>query len=188
MENRTVIITALEQELNINQCPRGYQVVYSGVGKINAALATLKAIQTYKPEQIINFGTVGKINSDLTGLIEVLKVVQHDMMTEPLAPRGKTPFCEKPSVYLSNFGQYTCGTGDRFVTSYDQWFIESKIDVVDMELYAIASVAHAYQIPWRSYKYITDDANENSGSDWSNKVHTGQELFLEKLRNLNPHE
>lgn len=184
MKNQTVIITALEQELNIDQCPNGYQIVYSGIGKINAALTTLKVIQTYEPIQIINFGTVGKINPDLNGLIEIHKVVQHDMMTEPLAPRGMTPFCKKPSTYMSKHGKYTCGTGDRFVTSYDDWFSDSKIDVVDMELFAIANVAYEYQVPWRSYKYITDEANESSGTDWSDNVHTGQDLFLATLRNL----
>ena len=50
-----------------------------------------------------------------------------------------------------------------------------------MELFAIAAVAHHHGIPWQSFKYITDDANESSGEDWQSKVHHGQDLFLEKI-------
>jgi len=50
-----------------------------------------------------------------------------------------------------------------------------------MELFAIAAVAHAHQIKWLSYKFISDEANESSGQDWSKKVSQGQQLFLEKL-------
>ena len=53
-----------------------------------------------------------------------------------------------------------------------------------MELFAIAAVAHDHQIPWQSFKYITDDANENSGEDWQAKVHHGQDLFLERLTQI----
>jgi adenosylhomocysteine nucleosidase len=50
-----------------------------------------------------------------------------------------------------------------------------------MELFAIAAVAHHHHIPWRSFKYITDDANEDAGKDWQGKVHHGQDLFLNQL-------
>jgi adenosylhomocysteine nucleosidase len=53
-----------------------------------------------------------------------------------------------------------------------------------MELFAIAATAHSYQIPWRSFKFITDEANEEAGADWSERVHYGQQLFLEKLKQI----
>jgi adenosylhomocysteine nucleosidase len=53
-----------------------------------------------------------------------------------------------------------------------------------MELFAIAYVAHHHQIPWHSYKYITDEANESSANDWHQKVNHGQDLFIEKLKQL----
>jgi adenosylhomocysteine nucleosidase len=70
------------------------------------------------------------------------------------------------------------------VNSHDQWLHEQKVDLVDMELFAIAAVAHHHQIPWQSFKYITDDANENSGDDWQGKVNHGQELYLEMLAKI----
>ena len=56
-----------------------------------------------------------------------------------------------------------------------------------MELFAIAAVAHEHNIPWRSFKYITDDANENAGNEWQKKVNHGQALFLEQLNKLVQH-
>ena len=70
------------------------------------------------------------------------------------------------------------------MTEFDPWLAEQKVDVVDMELFAIATVAHQHGIPWQSFKYITDDANENSAKDWQAKVNHGQELFLQKLKDV----
>jgi adenosylhomocysteine nucleosidase len=184
MTSNCIIITALEGELKAHNLPADIPLVYTGVGKINATLATAEAIQKYQPQTIINFGTVGKINPALSGLIRIQSVIQRDMMTEPLAPRGQTPFCTRPHRYFSPTGTYSCGTGDSFVTAQDPWLIQEKIDVVDMELFAIAAIAHKHHIPWLSWKYITDDANSESGQDWQEKINHGEELFLKELNHL----
>ena len=75
MSHPFVIITALENELDPKRLPPGVQAVYSGIGKVNAAIATFKAIQTYSPREIINFGTVGRINPVVSGLLDIGKVV-----------------------------------------------------------------------------------------------------------------
>ena len=183
MKTELLIITALESELKREVLPSGVEIVYSGIGKINAALTSIKAIHQYSPKRILNFGTVGKIKSELHGLLEIGKVIQRDMQAEPLAPRGSTPFCVRPQEYLST-GQFVCGSGDSFVTAHDPWLHSLGVDVVDMELFAIAAVAHDHQIPWQSFKYITDDANESSGDDWQSKVHHGQDLFLGRLTQI----
>jgi adenosylhomocysteine nucleosidase len=183
MKTDLLIITALESELKRNALPAGVEMVYSGIGKINAALASIKAINQFSPSKIMNFGTAGKINPQVDGLLEIGKVIQRDMMAEPLAPRGQTPFCDRPQEYLSS-GKYICGSGDSFVSAADPWLLSQGIDVVDMELFAIAYVANYHQISWHSYKYITDDANESSANDWHQKVNHGQDLFIEKLKQL----
>ena len=184
MPNNTLIITALKNELDQTKLPLGVHLVYSGVGKINATMTTLKAIEQYKPKHLINFGTAGSIKSNLSGLLEIRRVIQRDMIAEPLSPRGRVPFCERPHEYFSTSGQHTCATGDSFVTAKDPWLDHQGVDVVDMELYAIAAVAHAYGLPWTSFKYITDHTNDESASDWNTKVNRGQDLFLQQLRSL----
>jgi adenosylhomocysteine nucleosidase len=183
MKTELLIITALESELKRESLPRGVEIVYCGVGKINAAMTSIKAIQQYSPKRILNFGTAGKIKPELQGLLEIGKVIQRDMDAEPLAPRGITPFCHRPQAYLST-GKFLCGSGDSFVTATDPWLHSQGVDLVDMELYAIAAIAHEHHIPWQSFKYITDDANESSGKDWQAKVRNGQDLFLRQLQKI----
>jgi adenosylhomocysteine nucleosidase len=147
-------------------------------------MTSFQAIHEFQPKRVINYGTAGKINSDLHGLLEIGKVIQRDMLAEPLAPRGQTPFCQKPREYLSLGGAHICGSGDSFVTASDPWLVDQGIDVVDMELFPIAATAYHFNIPWQSFKYITDGADENAGNEWHQKINHGEELFLGRLKEL----
>ena len=177
-----IVIAALESEIKAHSLPDHIPIVYSGIGKINAAIATFQAIQRYQPQLIINFGTVGKINPTLSGLVTINKVIQRDISAEPLAPRGIVPLSSKPNEFTANTAGYVCGTGDSFVTQHDPWLTEQGVDVVDMELFAIAAISFEHNINWISYKYISDAANEDSAHEWSSKVHHGEDLFLEQLK------
>ena len=68
-------------------------------------------------------------------------------MAMPLAPRGVTLLCEDQSILTSGHGFALCGTGDSLVTSSDPWLTLNKIDVVDMELFAIAHVCNRFSVP-----------------------------------------
>ena len=184
MQTDIIVITALDMELDARKLPSGVGIYYSGIGKINAAITTMQAITRSKPKLIVNFGTAGAVHPETSGLLAIQRVVQRDMIAETLAPRGQVPFCKRPHEYLSKSGEFSCGTGDSFVTSHDPWLVEQNITVVDMELFAIAAVAHEHNTDWVSYKFVTDHANESSGQDWSTKVNHGEELFLEQLKKL----
>ena len=146
MTTNTIIITALATELDRSLLPKHVQIFYSGIGKINATMATFKAIAHSRPNRILNFGTVGAVQPQVKGLIEIQRVVQRDMMAEPLSPRGQVPYCDRPHEYLSGSGQHTCGTGDSFVTAKDPWLEANRVDVVDMDLFAIAAVENVHSI------------------------------------------
>lgn len=184
MQTDIIIITALDMELDPKKLPPGVGIYFSGIGKINAAITTMRAIEQSKPKLIINFGTAGAVHPGTTGLLGIRRVVQRDIMAEPLSPRGRVPFCSRPHEYFSKTGEFSCGSGDSFVTSHDPWLEQQEIAVVDMELFAIAAVAHECKIDWVSYKFVTDHANENSGQDWTKKVNTGEQLFLEQLKTI----
>jgi adenosylhomocysteine nucleosidase len=181
MSQKILLLTALESELKANRAPAGVEVVYTGVGKINAASVAVEAILRVRPALVINFGTAGKINPALHGLLDIAKVIQRDMLAMPLAERGVTPLSDEPAAYYSGGGDAVCGTGDSFVTARDEWLVGSGVDVVDMELFAIAHACHRHAVPWRAYKYITDDANDASHQDWTANVHLGETLFWERL-------
>jgi len=182
--SKILIIAALEKELNRLRIPNNVNIVYCGVGKVNAVVCTMRAITQFSPRMLLNYGTAGKVNSssNISGILPVSKVVQRDMNAEPLSPRGVTPFFLGPHEYYSGRDGYTCGSGDSFVTSSDPWLLAQNIDLVDMELFGIATVAFDHKLPWQSFKYITDDANESSGSDWADRVSLGEDLFVETLK------
>jgi adenosylhomocysteine nucleosidase len=53
-----------------------------------------------------------------------------------------------------------------------------------MEGWALAYVAQQYNIPFRSWKYISDMADENAIKDWSTNVADGAELFLSIVEDI----
>ncbi len=171
------MVVALAQELDPALLP-GVPLVYSGVGKVNAAIAVADLIHQHRPRLVLNFGSVGRVRPGPQGLLEVGQVVQRDMVAEPLAPRGTTPFHKGPPVLRSGLPGLVCASGDSFVTAPDPWFAAQGVDVVDMELFAIAAVCERKGVPWRALKFISDDANGESGSDWAANVRTGAELFM----------
>jgi len=178
MRTAILIVTALKAELVLPG------VLYSGVGKINATWSLSRWLRQNRPGLVVNYGTVGGLNSGVSGLVEVSRVIQADMMAEPLAPRGQTPFDDAPHVYESGQPGVVCASGDSFMTSVDPWLLDQGVHVVDMELFAIATVCHREGIPWRAFKFVSDYANEESGSDWQYNVHRGREAFLAVLRGI----
>ncbi|WP_069277897.1 hypothetical protein [Bradyrhizobium elkanii] len=88
---RIVVLAALESELDAASAVGGVKIVYGGVGKINAAIATTTEILAEKPSLLVNYGTCGKITKELRGLVEISHVFQRDMVAMPLVPRGTTP-------------------------------------------------------------------------------------------------
>ena len=87
---------------------------------------------------------------------------------------GQTPF--EDGIIIGEHG-IVCGSGDKFATSKP----EIACDIVDMEAYAIAKTCLKEQVTFRSWKYISDAADENSANDWEENVHKGNTLFQKML-------
>ena len=184
MTGKILVLTALESELERARAPSGFDVIFTGVGKINTAIAALQAIHAAPPQLVVNYGTAGKLNRDLHGLVEVADVIQRDMNAEPLAPRGRTPYSPELDRLTSGRPGVICGTGDSFVTATDPWLVDNEVDIVDMELFAIAQVCLRHGIPWRAFKFITDDANDDAHEHWTANVANGQDLFWDAMKAL----
>ena len=151
----------------------GYKIYLSGCGKVNATIATMKAINDGH-KFIINFGSAGSV-SDVTGLVEVTGYVDRDMDARALkCELGQTPF--EDGILIGEHG-IVCGSGDKFATSKP----EIACDIVDMEAYAIAKTCLKEEVTFRSWKYISDSADENSANDWEENVHKGNTLFQTML-------
>ena len=166
----TALIIALPQEA---EGIKGYSIYLSGCGKVNATIATMKAIHDGH-NLIINYGSAGA-TSDVTGLVEVTGYVDRDMDAIALGCElGQTPFEE--GVLIGKKG-VVCGSGDNFATSKPK----IQCDIVDMEAYAIAKTCFKEKINFKCFKYISDSADANSANDWEENVHKGNLLFAKLL-------
>lgn len=184
-----VILTALWEELPYeNIC--GYQVINTGVGKVNAAMAAMK-VMGWMPyaEHIVNFGTAGAINKKISGLVKPDVIIQRDMIAEPQAPRGYTPFEEgyhAGAIVMGTGSSITLGTGDSFVMEHDPWFDYANIDLVDMEAYALAKCflkhnKQTYGGNFECYKWVSDFADENAAETWVENQSAGAQAFINEV-------
>jgi adenosylhomocysteine nucleosidase len=175
---KDLILIALKEEAP--DMASSIKVFFTGVGKVNAAMAAAEIITKYRPNRVINFGTVGGITVK-SGLHQVTKFVQRDMLCCELGSKpGQTPF--EDGVVL-DFGEgLTCSTGDNFVTDSN---LQIPADVVDMEAYAIAKACKKHNIEFLCYKFVSDGANKDSSNDWQSMVSQGQTYYLDKLKELN---
>ena len=186
MENKNtetqdvLIVCALEQETN-NKLD-DWNVLYTGVGKVNATYELTRHLTTQGlPKLVINYGTAGSRNLPIGELVECNRFVQRDMDASGLGfPKGKTPFDETPIVIGE--GNLTVGTGDSFVEDVSTEL--SIIDVFDMESYPLAKICNEFNIPFKSWKYITDNADDASPKEWKENLSDGIVKFKKILNKL----
>ena len=187
LNKKILIVCALEVETQ-GQLD-DYDVLYTGVGKVNATYKLTTHFGKYGSyipySMVINYGTAGSRKIKKKTLTDCTSFIQRDMDVTGLGfMRGETPF-EKdiPFVIPSkcNFNPIgrnaTCGSGDNFVEDRTQYYGE----VVDMEAYALAKVCYTRDVPFISFKYITDGADEQAHEDWEANLADGIEEFKNKV-------
>tara|TARA_R100001443_G_scaffold116126_1_gene135717 strand:+ start:1274 stop:1840 length:567 start_codon:yes stop_codon:yes gene_type:complete len=163
-----LIVCALKQETD-NQL-NDFNVLYTGVGKVNATYELTRYLLKNETKLVINYGTAGSRNLPIGELIECDGFVQRDMDASKLGfPKGKTPFDETPTIIGE--GNVTVGTGDSFVEDVSNEL--PIIDVFDMESYPLAKICNEFNIPFKCWKYITDNANDKSPKQWEENISDG---------------
>tara|TARA_B100000989_G_C19398294_1_gene408795 strand:+ start:157 stop:705 length:549 start_codon:yes stop_codon:yes gene_type:complete len=179
IKKETLIMVAIEDELPKEKV-LDWNVVYTGVGKINAAISISKSCHKYNPKKIINYGSAGAINKKISGLQEVTEFFQRDMDAREIGfPIGTTPFDDINKIKLNRVG-ISCSSGDNFVTK-DPLI---KTDIVDMESYALAKFCKLNKLDFYCFKYISDLANADAARDWNDNFKTGSQQFIKKLQSM----
>ena len=178
-KKNTLIAVAMKEELSLEQAD-GWNVVYTGIGKVNALISVNRALKEFKPDNLINFGTAGSSRSDLKGLHEVTTFKQRDMDLRSLGlPLGVTLNDDINDIRLNRPG-LSCGSGDSFVTSDH----EMKTDLYDMEAYALAKLCLIENINFFCFKYISDEANDSASMDWNVNISKGAVHFMHILDSI----
>jgi len=175
-----IIVVALESEIPNANLEKYAPIVYTGVGKVNAAIKLYEAILKYKPELVINYGTAGSLKNK-AGLFRVNTFIQRDMDVRALGfSRGVTPFANEK---LPKIEGIVLGTGDSFVTNPKKQLegLNVDLDLVDMEGFALNKVCEYLNIEFHSYKNVSDTANDDAANDWEKNAAKGAKTFKNLL-------
>ena len=184
-EDTWLVVMALPLEAQDVFERAGLRVLYTGVGKVNAAMTLTRALVGYRQAgrslpRVVNFGTAGSRRFAAETIVACTSFHQRDMDVSGLGfDPGTTPYEEIPAVLRSAtpFSQLpcaACGTGDSFETGN----AAMTFDVVDMEAYALAKVCHVEGAAFACAKYISDGADHAAGSDWQANLHRAADQFL----------
>lgn len=190
--NATGIIVAMEKELNlllplienhqkvtINDITfhagalgnRQVVVLKCGIGKVNAAIATLTLIENFHVGLVINTGVAGGTGNK-AGILDVViadRVAYHDVWCGPGTVEGQAancpPFFECPlsADTLESIPGVKHGliaSGDIFVSRPEDTAriltLYPDAMAVDMESAAIAHVCHIKNVPFLAVRVISD--------------------------------
>jgi adenosylhomocysteine nucleosidase len=180
-----LVVMALEAEAQGLFRDRGVSVLFTGVGKVNAAYHLTRRLAAERAAGaaplVVNLGTAGSRQLRAGSVVACRRFVQRDMDVTGLGfSLGHTPFeqavppeLEFPEVF-PQLPHGTCGTGDRFEAHAEalHW------DVIDMEAYALAKVCWLEGVPFACAKFITDGADGNAGTDWQTNLPIAAREFV----------
>ncbi len=166
-----------------------------GIGKVNAAIATLYLINEEKVDAVLNVGLSGAVQNVRRNFIVAgteytecdfdLTAIGYDLGVKPQqeyvykADEKLLSFAEKCSV--DYFGKL--GTGDIFLadSALKAKFRDTfSICSFDMETGAIAAVCHKAQIPFLAIRKISDDCDENAVENYR-ELNDKKEVHLSEV-------
>ncbi len=164
---------------------RGIDVLDTGVGKVNAAIALCGRFERYRQAGrplplVVNFGTAGSARHPPRTLVACRRFVDRDMNVSALGfTPGVTPFDELPPTlefppWFPALPEAVCGSGDTFATHS----IGVDCDVVDMEAYALAKVCRIAGAGFACAKYVSDAADEHAARHWQENVAGAADAFV----------
>lgn len=158
-------------------------IVFSGIGKVNAAYACTLLCREFSPEFIVSTGLSGGLGrSNVLDTVVATSTCQHDSDTTALGdPIGLVSTVNK--IYFpadenltdlfcrltgAKKGVFACG--DQFVADKEKAEkIIENFDAVacDMESGAIGQVAYLAGVPYVAVRIISDGANEGAPMSFS---------------------
>lgn len=193
MSNKPLIVMALQSEGQGVPESLGYDVLYCGVGKVNAAYHLTRALgearaREYAYPFVLNLGSAGSPRFATGSLVAAHQFLQRDMDATGLGfTHAETPFDDTPRLlsFPKRFDALPhglCSSGDSFL----QTACPVQGEIIDMEAYALAKVCLLETIPFACAKYITDGADGAAHNDWQENLKHAAEAFSVLLNELLP--
>ncbi|HET7578018.1 MAG TPA: 5'-methylthioadenosine/S-adenosylhomocysteine nucleosidase [Bacillales bacterium] len=169
-------------------------VVKSGIGKVNAAIATTLLIEHYQPEYVINTGSAGGFHKDLDvgDIVISTEVRYHDVdVTSSGYEYGQIP--QLPPAFIADdklikaavraadevpevrVTEGLIATGDSFMSDADRVaFVTSKFPellAAEMEGAAIAQTCSRFEVPFVIIRSLSDIAGKDSEVSFNQFLH-----------------
>ena len=148
----------------------GDRLIVSGIGKVNAATATARAL-CGGADEILNAGFCGGFDPAMKpgDCFEVERAVQYDFDLAELNHTDVGVLDERRDAYLplaatGRFPARTLATGDRFSSSESDYALLARLGCTlrDMEGGAIAQVCEKAGVRCRSLKCVTNVAGSGA--------------------------
>lgn len=181
-----------------------------GIGKVNAAAGAVEMIRNFAPDCIISTGVAGGIDSCLNVMDVVVssRIVYHDVWCGEGNAYGQIQGL--PLYFTGNETLYQCAisldtetaihgglicSGDKFITDRQELeTIKANFPeglAVDMESASIAQVCHLYEVPFISFRIISDtpgaekhlEQYKNFWGEMTDRSFHVTEAFLKALPN-----
>lgn len=181
-----------------------------GIGKVNAAAGAVEMIRNFAPDCIISTGVAGGIDSYLNVMDVVVssRIVYHDVWCGEGNAYGQIQGL--PLYFTGNETLYQCAisldtetaihgglicSGDKFITDRQELeTIKANFPeglAVDMESASIAQVCHLYEVPFISFRIISDtpgaekhlEQYKNFWGEMADRSFHVTEAFLKALPN-----
>ena len=179
-----------------------------GIGKVNSAIGTVEMIRQYKPDIIISTGCAGGASTEMEvgDVVIGTEMVYHDAYCGEQQAFGQVmgmPARYKANpqlVSMAELVEHGAGVHEGLIVGGD-WFVTSREKMqqildrfpeavaVDMESTSIAQTCYIYQVPFISFRVISDvplkDHQASQYYDFWDRMADGSfhvtKSFLEKL-------
>ncbi len=166
----------------------------SGIGKVNAAIGTTLLIELFEPDCIINTGSAGGINKELSvgNIVISTEVRYHDVDATVFGYEyGQVP--QMPAAYIpdsnlmevakiaaekvgihATFGLIV--SGDSFMSDYERVnALHTRFHnpfCTEMEAGAIAQVCHQFKLPFVVIRALSDIAGQDAKMSYEEFLET----------------
>ena len=191
--HRYLFVMAVEAE-DGPALSRRFNPLFTGVGPVEAALATSAALATLSanersPDFVVSLGSAGSHKLTQTDIYQVSTVAYRDMDASGIGfAKGLTPFLDIPAELpllapLSHVPAKRLSTGANIVNGAAYDGIDA--DMVDMETFAIARCCMRHNVPLIGLRGISDGAAELKHiNDWTQYLHIIDEKLARVVDDL----
>ncbi|MDO4293775.1 MAG: 5'-methylthioadenosine/S-adenosylhomocysteine nucleosidase [Eubacteriales bacterium] len=186
-------------------CGLPVTALYSGVCKVNAAIAVQLLIDFYQVDAVINAGTAGGIDPSV-GLFDTVaaeRCIYHDVEEDILTdfhPWMPTAFFEADpgllaaaSACAADFARPvrlgTIVSGEQFVENEKRAELQKRFSplAADMESAAAAHVCYVNRIPFLSVRTVTDTADHTGLVSFEQNLETASRVCADFVMEIAKH-